>query len=46
MWSDVLTNPLQGKSYRIMISKLMNMPRLYVDPGENASAKKQYYRSV
>ena len=32
MWADVLTKPLQGKAFREMRSKLMNMPVDYVDP--------------
>ena len=39
MWADVLTNPLQGKSYQIKRSNLMNIPEIYVDPGENAPPK-------
>ena len=39
MWEDVLTNHLQGKSYQIMRSNLVDMPDLYVEPGENAPAK-------
>ena len=32
MWADVLTKPLQGKAFRVMRSRLMNMPEDYVDP--------------
>ena len=39
MWLDVLTKPLQGKSYRIMRSNLMNMPELYVDTDEKIPGK-------
>ena len=39
MWSDILTKPLQGRSYRIMKFKLVNMTELYVDTSENASEK-------
>ena len=38
MWADVLTKPLQGNSYKIMRIKLMNMPEVYVEPGENTLA--------
>ena len=39
MWAELLTKTLQRNSYGIMISKLMNMPELYVDPDENEPAK-------
>ena len=39
MWSDLLANTLQGKSYQIMRSNLINMPDLYVDLDENEPAK-------
>ena len=39
MWADILTNPLQVKSYQIMRSKLMNMPEIYAEIDEDASAK-------
>ena len=39
IWEDVLTRPLQGNSYQIMRSKIMDMPDIYVDTGENAPAK-------
>ena len=39
MWSDILTKPLQGRSYRIIKFKLVNMTELYVDTSENASEK-------
>ena len=35
MWSDLLTKPFQGKSYQITRSKLINMPKLYLDTDEN-----------
>ena len=37
--ADILTKPLQGKSYQIMRSNLINMLELYVDPGKNAPEK-------
>ena len=40
MWADVLTKPLQGKAFREMRSKLMNMPVDYVDPPAQKSTKK------
>ena len=30
MWAKILTNPLQGKPFRRMQSKLMKMPEIYV----------------
>ena len=39
IWAEVLTKPLQGESYRITRIKLMNMPKLYVEPDKNATAK-------
>ena len=39
MWSDLLANTLQGKSYQIMRSNLINMPKLYNDPDENKPEK-------
>ena len=39
MCSYMLTKLFQGKSYPIMRSKLMDMPELYVELGENAPAK-------
>ena len=36
IWSDILTNPLQENPYQIMRSKLINMTKFYVDPGENS----------
>ena len=31
MWADVLTKPLQGHAFHKMHSKLMNMPKVYVE---------------
>ena len=39
MWEDILTKDFQGKSYQIIRSKIMNMPELYVEPGENIPEK-------
>ena len=39
MWTDVLTKRLQGKSYQIMRRKLVNMPGLSIDSGDNETAK-------
>ena len=39
MWSEVLTKPLQVNSYRIMRSKLLNMPEIYVYKDYNETAK-------
>ena len=39
MWEDILTKDFQGKSYRIIIIKIMNMPELYVEPGDNVPVK-------
>ena len=39
MGTVVLTKPLQGKSYQIMRIKLVNMPGLSMDTGENGTAK-------
>ena len=39
IWVGVLTKPLKGKSYRVMISKLTNMPKLYVKLGDNEPEK-------
>ena len=39
MWAEVLTKTLQVKLYRIMRINIMNMPDIFVDPGDNAPAK-------
>ena len=39
MWAGLLTKTLQGKLYRIMRRELMNMPDIYVEPGQNAPVK-------
>ena len=36
-WADVLTKPLQGKDFRRMRGKLMNMPVDYVHPPSQKS---------
>ena len=39
MWSEVLSNSLQVKSYRIMRIKLIDIPKIYIDLDDNSPSK-------
>ena len=40
-WEEILTKPLQGKSYKIIRINIINIPKLYVEPDDNTPEKRR-----